>query len=196
LLKGLETLQIRLEAQSSRALQLALWLENHPRVRRVYYPGLPSHPQFDLARRQQKSGGAIVSFVVDGARAEAWKVVDSCRLLSITANLGDTKTTLTHPASTTHGAHHPGAARGGRHRRGLAADRGRTRSRGGSAERPRLRFVVDLAAAGGFPALGSGQVFALAGGFPERLLGDARHHEVSHQARANADQPEEKEAVE
>ena len=102
LLKGLETLQIRLEAQSSRALQLALWLEKHPRVRRVYYPGLPSHPQFDLARRQQKSGGAIVSFVVDGARAEAWKVVDSCRLLSITANLGDTKTTLTHPASTTH----------------------------------------------------------------------------------------------
>ncbi len=102
LLKGLETLQIRLEAQSSRALQLALWLEKHPRVRRVYYPGLPSHPQSDLARRQQKSGGAIVSFVVDGARAEAWKVVDSCRLLSITANLGDTKTTLTHPASTTH----------------------------------------------------------------------------------------------
>ncbi|MBL8373657.1 O-succinylhomoserine sulfhydrylase [Accumulibacter sp.] len=102
LLKGLETLQIRLEAQSSRALQLALWLEKHPRVRRVYYPGLPSHPQFDLARRQQKSGGAIVSFVVEGARAEAWKVVDSCRLLSITANLGDTKTTLTHPASTTH----------------------------------------------------------------------------------------------
>ena len=102
LLKGLETLHIRLEAQSSRALQLALWLEKHPRVRRVYYPGLPSHPQFDLARRQQKSGGAIVSFVVDGARAEAWKVVDSCRLLSITANLGDTKTTLTHPASTTH----------------------------------------------------------------------------------------------
>ena len=102
LLKGLETLQIRLEAQSSRALQLALWLEKHPRVRRVYYPGLPSHPQFDLARRQQKSGGAIVSFVVNGARAEAWKVVDSCRLLSITANLGDTKTTLTHPASTTH----------------------------------------------------------------------------------------------
>jgi O-succinylhomoserine sulfhydrylase len=102
LLKGLETLQIRLEAQSSRALQLALWLEKHPRVRRVYYPGLPSHPQYDLACRQQKSGGAIVSFVVDGARAEAWKVVDSCRLLSITANLGDTKTTLTHPASTTH----------------------------------------------------------------------------------------------
>ncbi|WP_300449932.1 O-succinylhomoserine sulfhydrylase [Accumulibacter sp.] len=103
LLKGLETLQIRLEAQSARALQLASWLEGHPAVARVYYPGLPSHPQFELARRQQRSGGAIVSFTVRGARAEAWKVVDSCRLLSITANLGDTKTTLTHPASTTHG---------------------------------------------------------------------------------------------
>jgi O-succinylhomoserine sulfhydrylase len=103
LLKGLETLQIRLQAQSARALQLALWLESHPRVARVHYPGLPSHPQFELARRQQSGGGAIVSFVVKGARAEAWKVVDSCRLLSITANLGDTKTTLTHPASTTHG---------------------------------------------------------------------------------------------
>ncbi|MEF8699113.1 MAG: O-succinylhomoserine sulfhydrylase [Candidatus Accumulibacter sp. UW26] len=103
LLKGLETLQIRLEAQSSKALQLALWLEKHPRVGRVYYPGLPSHPQFDLARRQQKSGGAIVSFTVRGGRAEAWTVVDSCRLLSITANLGDTRSTLTHPASTTHG---------------------------------------------------------------------------------------------
>ena len=103
LLKGMETLQIRLEAQSSNALQLALWLERHPKVRRVYYPGLPSHPQFELAGRQQKSGGAIVSFEICGSRAEAWKVVDSCRLLSITANLGDTKTTLTHPASTTHG---------------------------------------------------------------------------------------------
>jgi O-succinylhomoserine sulfhydrylase len=103
LLKGLETLQIRLQAQSARALQLAQWLESHPRVARVHYPGLPSHPQFELARRQQSSGGAIVSFAVKGARAEAWKVVDNCRLLSITANLGDTKTTLTHPASTTHG---------------------------------------------------------------------------------------------
>ncbi|MEF8714425.1 MAG: O-succinylhomoserine sulfhydrylase [Accumulibacter sp.] len=103
LLKGMETLQIRLEAQSSKALQLARWLEGHPRVARVYYPGLPSHPQFELAQRQQKSGGAVVSFEIEGARAEAWKVVDSCRLLSITANLGDTKTILTHPASTTHG---------------------------------------------------------------------------------------------
>ena len=103
LLKGMETLQIRLEAQTSKALQLARWLEDHPRVARVYYPGLPSHPQFELAQRQQKSGGAVVSFEIKGARTEAWKVVDSCRLLSITANLGDTKTILTHPASTTHG---------------------------------------------------------------------------------------------
>jgi O-succinylhomoserine sulfhydrylase len=103
LTKGLETLKIRLEAQSANALELATWLEAHPRVARVYYPGLASHPQFELASRQQKSGGAIVAFEVKGARSEAWKVVDSCRLLSITANLGDTKTTLTHPATTTHG---------------------------------------------------------------------------------------------
>lgn len=103
LLKGLETLKIRMEAQSSSALDLARWLEAHPKVARVYYPGLPSHPQFALAQRQQVSGGAIVAFEVSGARSEAWKVVDSCRLLSITANLGDTKSTLTHPASTTHG---------------------------------------------------------------------------------------------
>ena len=103
LLKGMETLKIRLEAQSAKALELARWLEAHPKVARVYYPGLESHPQFELARRQQKSGGAIVAFEVKGARSEAWKVIDSCRLLSITANLGDTKTTLTHPATTTHG---------------------------------------------------------------------------------------------
>ncbi len=103
LLKGLETLQIRMEAQSAKALQLAQWLEAHPKVARVFYPGLPSHPQHALAMRQQKNGGAIVSFEVKGARPEAWRVVDSCELLSITANLGDTKTTLTHPASTTHG---------------------------------------------------------------------------------------------
>jgi len=103
LLKGMETLKIRLEAQSAKALELARWLEAHPKVARVYYPGLESHPQFELARRQQKSGGAIVAFEVKGARTEAWKVIDSCRLLSITANLGDTKTTLTHPATTTHG---------------------------------------------------------------------------------------------
>ena len=103
LLKGMETLKIRLEAQSAKALELARWLEAHPKVARVYYPGLDSHPQFELARRQQKSGGAIVAFEVKGARSEAWKVIDTCRLLSITANLGDTKTPLTHPATTTHG---------------------------------------------------------------------------------------------
>ena len=103
LTKGLETLKIRLAAQSANALELATWLEAHPKVARVYYPGLASHPQFELATRQQKSGGAIVAFEVKGERSEAWRVVDSCRLLSITANLGDTKTTLTHPATTTHG---------------------------------------------------------------------------------------------
>ena len=103
LLKGLETLKIRLQAQSASALELASWLEAHPKVARVYYPGLSSHPQYELASRQQKSGGAIVAFEVKGARKEAWRVVDSCGLLSITANLGDTKTTLTHPATTTHG---------------------------------------------------------------------------------------------
>ncbi len=103
ILKGLETLAVRMQAQSANALVMARWLEAHPRVARVYYPGLPSHPQYELACRQQASGGAILSFDVKGAREEAWKVVDNCRLLSITANLGDTKTTITHPASTTHG---------------------------------------------------------------------------------------------
>ncbi|MBS1189443.1 MAG: O-succinylhomoserine sulfhydrylase [Rhodocyclaceae bacterium] len=109
LLKGLETLKIRIEAQSANALRLARWLEAHPQVARVFYPGLPSHPQHELAMRQQKSGGAIVTFEVKGGRAEAWRVVDSCQLLSITANLGDTKTTITHPASTTHGRISPEA---------------------------------------------------------------------------------------
>lgn len=103
LLKGLETLQLRMHAQSAAALELAQWLQAHPKVARVHYPGLPSHPQYALAQRQQASGGAVVSFEVRGAREEAWTVVDQCRLLSITANLGDTKTTITHPASTTHG---------------------------------------------------------------------------------------------
>ena len=103
LIKGLETLRIRIEAQSASALQLAQWLEGHPKMARVFYPGLPSHPQHELAKTQQKGGGAIVSFEVKGGREQAWQVVDNCRLLSITANLGDTKTTITHPASTTHG---------------------------------------------------------------------------------------------
>ncbi len=103
LAKGLETLKIRMAAQSANALELATWLEAHPKVARVFYPGLASHPQHALAMRQQKSGGAIVSFEVKGGKPEAWKVVDNCRLLSITANLGDVKTTITHPATTTHG---------------------------------------------------------------------------------------------
>lgn len=103
ILKGLETLNIRMLAQSSNALALAQWLESQPRVKRVFYPGLPSHPQHRLAMNQQASGGAIVSFEVEGGRAAAWHLVDNCKLLSITANLGDTKTTITHPASTTHG---------------------------------------------------------------------------------------------
>ena len=103
ILKGMETLGLRMEAQSAKALELARWLESQPAVERVYYPGLPSHPQYELARRQQKAGGAIVSFDVRGERETAWRVVDSTRLLSITANLGDTRSTITHPASTTHG---------------------------------------------------------------------------------------------
>lgn len=109
LLKGLETLKIRIEAQAANAAALASWLEAHPKVARVYYPGLASHPQHALAMQQQRSGGAIVTFEVKGGRAEAWQVVDHCRLLSITANLGDTKTTITHPASTTHGRISPEA---------------------------------------------------------------------------------------
>ncbi|HET9664423.1 MAG TPA: O-succinylhomoserine sulfhydrylase [Burkholderiales bacterium] len=109
MLKGLETLRIRMDAQSAGALEIARWLEKHPRIERVYYPGLPSHPQYELARRQQKGPGAIVSFDVKGGKAAAWRVVDSTRLLSITANLGDTKTTITHPASTTHGRISPEA---------------------------------------------------------------------------------------
>jgi O-succinylhomoserine sulfhydrylase len=103
LLKGLETLKLRIEAQSENARVLARWLEAHEKVARVYYPGLASHPQHALARQQQSLGGGIVSFEVKGGRKEAWQVIDACRLISITANLGDVKTTITHPASTTHG---------------------------------------------------------------------------------------------
>ncbi|MGZ8154193.1 MAG: O-succinylhomoserine sulfhydrylase [Burkholderiales bacterium] len=103
ILKGLETLGLRMQAQSASALDLARWLEQQPAVERVYYPGLPSHPQHALASRQQKTGGGIVSVDVKGGREAAWRVIDNTRLLSITANLGDTKTTITHPASTTHG---------------------------------------------------------------------------------------------
>ena len=109
ILKGLETLGLRVHAQSAAALELAHWLEQQPQIEKVYYPGLPSHPQHALAMRQQKSGGGIVSFEVKGGKDAAWRVVDHTRLLSITANLGDTKTTITHPASTTHGRISPEA---------------------------------------------------------------------------------------
>jgi O-succinylhomoserine sulfhydrylase len=99
----METLELRMLAQSERALELARWLEAHPRVARVFHPGLASHPQHELAMRQQRAGGAIVSFDVKGGREAAWHVVDSTRLISITGNLGDVKTTITHPATTTHG---------------------------------------------------------------------------------------------
>ncbi len=109
ILKGLETLGIRMAAQAARARELAIWLESVPSVERVFYPGIESHPQYALARRQQDSGGAIVSFVVKGGREAAWRVIDATKILSITANLGDTKTTITHPASTTHGRISPDA---------------------------------------------------------------------------------------
>ena len=101
-LKGLETLSIRMRAHSDNALRLAEALERHPAVERVYYPGLPSHPQHDLARRQQSGFGGIVSFVVRGGREAAWRLIDTTCVFSITANLGDTKSTITHPATTTH----------------------------------------------------------------------------------------------
>ncbi len=102
-LKGLETLSLRMQAHSANAQRVAEALQDHPRVERVYFTGLESHPQHALARRQQSGPGGIVSFVVKGGREAAWRVIDQTRMLSITANLGDTKTTITHPASTTHG---------------------------------------------------------------------------------------------
>ena len=102
-LKGLETLELRLLAQSRAAADLAVWLSQQPAVEQVYYPGLADHPQHQLVGTQQRTGGAIVAFRVRGGRAAAWRVIDATRLLSITANLGDVKTTITHPATTTHG---------------------------------------------------------------------------------------------
>ena len=102
-LKGLETLQLRMRACSESAWQLAHWLESQPAVERVYYPGLPSHPQHELAKRQQSAFGGIVSFDLRDGREAAWTVIDQTRLISITANLGDAKSTITHPATTTHG---------------------------------------------------------------------------------------------
>lgn len=103
LVNGLETLDLRVKAQSKNALQLAQWLETHPKVERVNYGGLPSHKYHQLAKRQQKGFGALLSFVVVGGREAAWQVIDSTKLMTITGNLGDTKTLVTHPATTTHG---------------------------------------------------------------------------------------------
>jgi O-succinylhomoserine sulfhydrylase len=102
ILKGMETLSLRMEAHSKNALALAQWLEAQPQVARVLYPGLPSHPQHALAMAQQKTGGGIVAFELKGGKNAAWKLIDATRMLSITANLGDTKTTITHPSTTTH----------------------------------------------------------------------------------------------
>ncbi|MBT3205686.1 MAG: O-succinylhomoserine sulfhydrylase [Gammaproteobacteria bacterium] len=102
-LKGLETLSLRMKAHSSNASQLAHMLDQHASIEKVFFSGLSSHPQYELAKRQQKDSGGIVSFRVKGGKEEAWKLIDQTRILSITANLGDTKTTITHPASTTHG---------------------------------------------------------------------------------------------
>jgi O-succinylhomoserine sulfhydrylase len=102
-LKGLETLKLRMHAHSDNALALAKWLEQQPGVKRVHHPGLASHPQHALATTQQSGYGGILSFELEGGKEQAWKVVDATRVISITANLGDTKSTITHPASTTHG---------------------------------------------------------------------------------------------
>jgi O-succinylhomoserine sulfhydrylase len=101
-LKGLETLDIRMRAHSAAAMTIASWLEQQPQVSRVYYAGLETHPQHQLARRQQSGFGGIIAFEVAGERRGAWSFIDAIQLMSITANLGDTKTTITHPASTTH----------------------------------------------------------------------------------------------
>ena len=102
-LKGLETLALRMRVHSDNALALAQWLERQPGVERVYYPMLPSHPQHALARKQQSAGGGVLAFDLKGGRDAAWHLIDATRLISITANLGDAKSTITHPATTTHG---------------------------------------------------------------------------------------------
>ncbi|MCE2723516.1 MAG: O-succinylhomoserine sulfhydrylase [Burkholderiales bacterium] len=101
-LKGLETLRLRIEAQSDRALELARWLGTRPLVERVHYAGLELHPQHQLAATQATKQGAVLAFEVEGGQQAAWRVIDACKMISITANLGDTKSTITHPATTTH----------------------------------------------------------------------------------------------
>ena len=101
-LKGLETLKIRMDQQSDNAIKLATYLEKNKNISKVYYPGLKSHPQYHTALVQQSSGGAVLSFVAKGGQKSAWQIINKTKLMSITANLGDTKTTITHPATTTH----------------------------------------------------------------------------------------------
>ena len=102
-LKGLETLRIRMQAHSANAAELATWLNDHPKVSKVFYAGLEDHPGHGLAKKQQSDFGGVVSFVVEGGRESAWRVIDNTKMLSLTANLGDAKTTIVHPATTTHG---------------------------------------------------------------------------------------------
>jgi O-succinylhomoserine sulfhydrylase len=102
-LKGLETLRLRMEAHSTTALALARWLQRQPQVEKVFYAGLEDHPGHELARAQQRAFGGVLSFRVKGGRDSAWQFIDGIRLLSLTANLGDAKTTIVHPATTTHG---------------------------------------------------------------------------------------------
>ena len=106
---GLETLSLRMQAHCRNAQTLAEWLQRQPQVAQVHYPGLPNHPQHELAKKQQSGFGGIVSFEVKGGRAAAWKLIDGVQLLSVTANLGDAKSTITHPATTTHGRMSPEA---------------------------------------------------------------------------------------
>lgn len=108
-LKGMETLRLRMQAQSAAALELARWLEAHPAVERVHYPMLESHSQHALAKRQQSAGGGVLSFVAKGGREGAWRVIDGVKTISITANFGDVKSTICHPATTTHGRVPPAA---------------------------------------------------------------------------------------
>tara|TARA_A100001391_G_scaffold41035_1_gene23354 strand:+ start:6149 stop:7339 length:1191 start_codon:yes stop_codon:yes gene_type:complete len=102
-LKGLETLELRMKAHSASALEVASWLESQPLVSHVFYSGLPSHPQHELAKKQQSAFGGIIAFEIKGGKKDAWSLINALEWLSITANLGDSKTTITHPATTTHG---------------------------------------------------------------------------------------------
>jgi O-succinylhomoserine sulfhydrylase len=102
-LKGLETLSVRMKAHSQSAMAVASWLSGRPQIEGLFYPYWPSHAQYDLARTQQSAGGGVLSFALKGGTAEAFAFINACQMLSLTANLGDTKTTITHPATTTHG---------------------------------------------------------------------------------------------